>query len=461
MTTLIFIAIAGAVLGGFLGWLWSASRAANEIAAVRIDAEGKIKAAESATAELRSQLDGRGRQITELESGFRSANEHRIAAETRLEEAQSNLNEQKKLLEEARQKLADAFSALAADALQSNNQAFLHLARQSFETIQTQAKGDLESRQKSIEALVSPLKEGLARYEQQIQEMEKARQNAYGALTEQLRTLSTTNEQLKEKTGTLTVALKGGPQVRGRWGEMTLRNVVELAGMSDYCDFTEQESLAGDSGRLRPDMIVRLPGNRRLAVDAKVSLQAFLDLAESHDDRERDEAMKRHAQSVRNHMNQLGARSYWERLEPTPELVVLFLPGESFFSAALEQDRTLIEDGMQKRVVLATPTTLIALLRAVAYGWTQEMVARNAQLISEQGKQLYDRVRAFVSHFQGVGTGLERAIDCYNKAAGSLESRVLPSARKFRELGAAAGDEIAEVSPIDETPRALTASERE
>jgi DNA recombination protein RmuC len=232
--------------------------------------------------------------------------------------------------------------------------------------------------------------------------------------------------------------------------------------MSEHCDFTEQETIATESGPQRPDMIVNLPGSRRIAVDAKVPLQAFMDAVDPERSAdERRAALASHGKLVRDHMNQLAERRYWEQIGPELELVVLFLPGESFFSAALEQDRTLIEDGMQKKVVLATPTTLIALLRSAAYLWQQEKITQNARRISDLGKELHDRLRSFMGHFQTLGSTIERAVDSYNKAVGSLESRVLPSARKFRELGAATGDQIVEVEPVDEMPRALTAPERE
>jgi DNA recombination protein RmuC len=496
----ILLVLLGVALGVAIGWLLAAARTKSELVKSQVDAEGRVKAAESTLQEVRAQLgalhaslDGRDKELgglrqqlheeseqkvkaqTELEN-LRSAlgdsnelrerlkteGELRVEAETRLLETQTSLEEQKKLLEEAKKSLVDTFQALSAEALKSNNQAFLALARSTFETLQAQAKGDLETRQKAIDGLLGPLRESLGRYEHQILEMEKARQKAYGTLDEQLRSLAQANQRLEEETKHLARALSSPLKVRGRWGELTLRRVVELAGMSEHCDFTEQETIATESGRQRPDMIVNLPGNRRIAVDAKVPLQSFLDAVDpARSEEERRKAFATHGELVRVHMNQLAERRYWEQIGPELELVVLFLPGESFFSAALEQDRQLIDDGMQKRVVLATPTTLIALLRSAAYLWQQEQIAQNAQQISELGRELHDRLRTFLGHFQILGSSIARAVDSYNKAVGSMESRVLPSARKFKELGAATGEEIPELEPVDEAARALAAPERE
>lgn len=451
--------VIGIAVGGVVGWLLAGLRRNSALSTLRVEAEGKTRAAESLTGELRSQVMDLQTKLVASEQQTRNEGNLRVAAETRLTEAQANLEDQKRMLEEAREKLVDVFQALSAQALKSNNQAFIELARSTFETIQTQAKGELETREQAIQGLVSPLVDTLKRYEAQIQEMEKTRQNAYGSLEEQLRSLAIVNQQLQRETGTLANTLKGGPAVRGRWGEMTLRRVAELAGMSEHCDFTEQENFESATGRQRPDMIVHLPNGRGIAVDAKAPLQAFLDAAAATTEDERREKLSRHAQLVRDRMKELSAKAYWDQFDPAPEIVVLFLPGESFFSAALEQDRTLLEDGMQKHVVMATPTTLIALLRAVAFGWRQEQVEQNAREISALGKDLYDRVRTFLGHFEGVGSSLKRATDNYNRAVGSLESRVLPSVRKFKELGAATGGDIAELEPIDETTRELNAPE--
>jgi DNA recombination protein RmuC len=445
----------GLMVGGSVGWLWATSRSR----ALQIEAEGRIRGAESALAELRRQTQRFDEEVSSLRDKLKAEGESRVTAEIRLEEAQVRLAREKQLLEEARVKLADTFSALSADALKSNNQAFIALAKSTFETVQAQARGDLETRQKAIDAATAPLKDALDRYERQVREMERNRQTAYGSLEEQLRSLTEVGQRLQRETGNLVAALRT-PQVRGRWGEMTLRRVVELAGMSEHCDFVEQETLPSESGRLRPDLIVNLPGDRRIVVDAKVPLQAILDATSATTEEERTAHLGRHGQLVRSHMNQLAKREYWEQFERHVDLVVMFLPGESFFSAALEQDRTLIEDGMEKRVVLATPTTLIALLRAIAYGWRQEQVAKSAQVVSELGKQLYDRIRTFLGHFEAIGSALKRAVDSYNDAAGSLASRVLVSARRFKELGAATGEEIVEAPTIDQVPRGAIVPEQ-
>jgi len=496
----ILLILLGVVLGGVIGWLLVATRARTELVKSQVDAEGLIKAAEGTLLEVRARLgalqaslDDRERELgglqqklreegeqkvkaqTELENARIAAEdsnqlrerlkvegELRVGAETTLRETQASLEEQKKLLEEAKKTLTETFQALSAEALKSNNQAFIALARSQFETLQAQAKGDLETRQKAIDGLVGPLKESLGRYEHQILEMEKARQKAYGTLDEQLRTLAQANQRLEQETKNLASALSSPLKARGRWGELTLRRVVELAGMSEHCDFTEQETITTESGRQRPDMIVNLPGNRRIAVDAKVPLQSFLDAVDPEkSEKERADALATHGKLVRSHMNELAERKYWELVGPELELVVMFMPGESFFNVALEQDPQLIDDGMQKKVVLAIPTTLISLLISAAYLWQQEKITQNAKQISELGRELYDRLKTFLGHFQTLGSSIERAVDSYNKAVGSMESRVLPSARKFKELGAATGEEIPELEPVDESPRALVAPEKD
>ncbi|MBI2815818.1 MAG: DNA recombination protein RmuC [Acidobacteria bacterium] len=437
----LFLLVAGAALGGFAAWLAANAKCKGILSEVRAQITG-----------LQSALESREREVAQLQERLSRESQERVKAQTELDQARVRLDEERTLLANAEKSLADAFDALADRALKSNNQAFLELARSTFETVQAQAKGDLDTRQKAIDGLVGPLKDSLGRYEKQIQEIEKSRQGAYTSLSDQI-------IALQKVTGSLDVALRT-PQVRGRWGEMTLRRVAELAGMSAFCDFTEQETLTSGSIRQRPDMIVNLPGGRRIAVDAKAPLQAFLDAASASTPEERQACMVRHGQHVRAHMTQLGMRSYWEQFDQAPDFVVLFLPGEAFFGAALEHDRTLIEDGIERGVILATPTTLIALLRAVAYGWRQEQATRQAQKISEIGNELYERVKRFLDRFEAVGTALRRAVDNYNQAAGSLESRLLPSARKLHEMGAVPGEEIPDIDMIDELPRALAVPER-
>jgi DNA recombination protein RmuC len=380
--------------------------------------------------------------------------------ETRLTEERKAAQDKLTLLNKAQTALADAFKALSADALRSNNQSFIELAKATLEKFQEGAKSDLEARQKAVHELVRPLKESLEKVDTKLGDIEKERVSAYSALNEQLKGLIETHlPMLHNETANLVKALRQ-PNVRGRWGEIQLKRVVEMAGMLDHCDFIEQESRTTEQGRLRPDVIVKLPGGKQIVVDAKAPLTAYLEAIEAPDEMTQAARLADHARQVKAHMTALGRKAYWDQFSPTPELVVMFLPGEMFFSAALREDPELIEFGVSERVIPATPTTLIALLRAVAYGWRQEALAQNAQEVADLGKQLYERIAKLAEHWSDVGSRLNKAVEAYNSATTTLETRVLVSARRFQELSAAPQDvSVVNIELVDHAARALQAPE--
>lgn len=433
--------LVGLLLGGLFAGLWVWGR-------LRIQSQR----AEATTDELRKQLALDRQDRTVLGKELAAAQQARAAAEARIEGVTKQLDDQQSLLDQARQELLHAFQGLSGEALKQNNEAFLKLASVSFEALHAKADGALQQRQAAIDGLVRPLQESLQRYDEHMRQLEHSRQSAYGGLDQHLKSLAESHQRLQQETGNLVKALRA-PAVRGQWGEITLKRVAELAGMVEHCDFVEQQSVTAEDGRFRPDMVVQLPGSRRIIVDAKTVLSAYLDAHDARDDTQRAEALRRHAEQVRKRMDDLSLKAYWSQFDRAPEFVVLFLPGEQFLGAALDQDPRLIEEGFARGVVLATPATLVALLRAVAYGWRQERLNAHAEEAGRLGKDLYERMALLAEHFNDVGHALGKSVSAYNRAVGSLETRILPAARRFKELGVSSDKEIPLLEPAELVPR--------
>ncbi|HCU53456.1 MAG TPA: DNA recombination protein RmuC [Gammaproteobacteria bacterium] len=381
-----------------------------------------------------------------------------LRSQKRLAELSTTLELERRQSAERVAEVEKTIAALSGEALRQNSQTFLQLAEATLKQFHVQAKGDLEQKEKAVENLVKPIREALEKTEQQVRTMEKERKEAYGSLSKHLETLAQTQQLLHGETSKLVTALRR-PEVRGQWGELTLKRLAELAGMVEHCDFYQQQSVDTEEGRQRPDMVVRMPDGREIVVDVKTPLDAYLNAVEATDDATRTRYLEHHARKLRERVRELAGKAYWNQFERAPDFVVLFIPGDQFLAAALDIDRSLLEDALKQQVVLATPTSFVALLRAVAYGWRQEQLAENADRIRELGEDLYQRLATFTEHLARVGKNLGEAVAAYNKAVGSLESRVLVSARRFSELRISSAKEPPQLVSVDRSTRRLQAPE--
>lgn len=490
MSTLLGAAVAGFLLGAVFAWMYGKAHTRSELSVLKERVHSKdeqlrmswgdvdaLKAELSKAQQLLRQeaqmrlgaeqhvaratilekaLQSKEQQFGQVVQEFANLKAQMSEQATRIAEMQKAADEKTVLLTQAKEALAETFKSISNEALRTTAESFMNMARTEMERYKADSSGDLVGRQKAVEDLVRPLRDSLDKVDQQLREIEEKRVNAYSSLTHQLSSMALSQERLNAETSNLAKALKA-TGAKGRWGEMQLRRVVELAGMVEYCDFQEQPAVPLDDGVTRPDMLIRLPGGRQIAVDTKTPFMAFLEAVEAKDESVRTNRLQEHAEQVRGHIGKLGSKQYWEQFLHRPEFVVMFLPGDTFYSAALEQDSSLIEHGVAQNVIVATPTTLISLLRAVSYGWRQEKVDQNAQKIQELGKALYDRVKGLAEHFARIGVGLETTIRAYNGAVGIFENRVLVAARRLRELGAGT-DEISEVKQVERTPLSTSES---
>jgi DNA recombination protein RmuC len=450
-----------AAAAGVIGFIWGRAQGGEGEKRVA-ELEAQLAASRENAIRLGTQAAELEREAEKLRSQLLESVHHGSALEERTRQLELRLAEERqetaqnlKLMAEAREAMENMFKSHAADALRNNNQSFLELAKATLAEFQQGAKGDLEKRQVAIDQLVAPVRASLDKVDEKIAALERAREQAYGEIRQQFAQMSATHKQLSDQTGHLVSALRQS-HVRGRWGEMQLRRVVEMAGMMEHCDFVEQPGAESEDGRLRPDMVVRLPGNRQIVVDAKAPINAYMDAHEAASDELRKAKIALHAQQVRRHLDALAKKSYWEQFQPSPEVVVMFIPGEAFYSAALEADPSLLDAGFDQGVIIASPASLMALLKAASYGWRQEAIADNAREISMLGQELHGRLGTLAEHFSRIGKGLSSATGAYNDAIASFETRVLSSARKFKGLGATSQEaEIIELRAIEGGARKL------
>jgi DNA recombination protein RmuC len=454
----------GLTIGVLATWLTARYRLREEIAKTKEDiqrdyslqiseTEGRARYAEGQADQLNRQASQTESRIQELRKALDDERVKAVESLTKLTETHEHLEQQKQIIDLMKTEMVDTFRSHASAALESSNRSFLELAQQQLGKILEETKGRLGEHQVSLDGTIKPLEEMLKKYEGQLREIEKSRNESYGSISQQIKSLAFMNEQLQKETNNLVTALRK-PQVSGSWGQMSLRRAAELSGMAPYCDFYEQVSIDTESGRLRPDMVVKLPNGRTIVVDAKAPVDAYLNAVSADSEEERKKATDNYIAQVRSHMNALGSKAYWDQFEESPELVVMYLPGETFFSVALEHDHKLLEDAGMKKVIISTPTTFIALLKAVAYGWQQEAMAKGAREINRLGKELYERFSVVIDHLSRVGGSLGKAVESYNDAVRSAETRLIPSFKRFRELGVSSAKELAnELDEINISPR--------